>query len=77
MNSCYAEMDKRREEEQEEFEKITAANFETIKAKVEAEKEIIRNTTDVQTTRENLKKLQNLFVTFLHLIDEILKNHQN
>ncbi len=58
VNSCYAEMDKRREEEQEEFEKITAANFETIKAKVEAEKEIIRNTTDVQTTRENLKKLQ-------------------
>ncbi|MEY2828944.1 MAG: hypothetical protein RIQ33_802 [Bacteroidota bacterium] len=58
VHSCYAELDKKRGEEQEEFEKTTAANFEIITKKMLAERDAIRITTDVQASREILKKLQ-------------------
>lgn len=58
VHACYAELDKKKGEEQEEYEKTTAANFELISKKVLAEKDNIQTTTDVQASREALKKLQ-------------------
>ena len=58
VHNCYAEMDKRREEEQEEYEKTTTANFEEFKTKLESEKDLCKSTLDVNQQRESLKKLQ-------------------
>ncbi len=58
VHNCYAEMDKRREEEQGEYEKTTLANYEELNAKVSQEKEACKTTLDVNAQREVLKKLQ-------------------
>ncbi len=58
VHACYAEIDKRREEEQEEYEKTTSANYEAVKPKLEAFQQTIANSENVQETREALKKLQ-------------------
>ena len=58
VHSSYAEIDKRREEEQEEYEKTTTANYEIILPKINAAQLTIDTTENVQSTRDELKKLQ-------------------
>jgi hypothetical protein len=58
VHACYEEMDKRREQAQEEYEKITNANFEQVQQQVLAQKEAIAQSMDVQASREELKKIQ-------------------
>ena len=58
VHTCYAEIDKRREEEQEEYEKTTSANYDALKPKLDTAQQTAESTEDVQSTREDLKKLQ-------------------
>ncbi len=59
VHACYAEIDKRKDEAQEEYEKNCLANFEKLKTLAEAERENCKNTTDINQQRETLKKIQN------------------
>ena len=58
VHTCYAEIDTRREEEQEEYEKTTSANYDALKPKLDTAQQTAESTEDVQSTREDLKKLQ-------------------